>query len=383
MGFSKAIFKKVNGVLCLLCNECGEVIKTAKNFGPMEKAAVQGVITMGADYCDNHQHMAQTYSTKRYVETVKEKIKNKLREGIVRKNVLNIDITRPNQKLDIMRGIPGSGKSTKAKSLVGEGIIHSTDTLIEATGDYRGYFKKMVDSGDWSEHGRMHNRNFLNAKGSMLEGVSPVVIDNTNIKASEPKKYVEAALKMGFDEANIRIVDVADGGVSAEVLVERNSHGVGMKTIKRMTDSHRGVGKLTVSKILEAKDKKRKVLYNGVVIDDASKNKLLSTLMEMKMIPEGWKTFAHHMTISVGKPLENRGVIGNTVNLTATDVGSNDKAIAVKVTGYPTVNDVPHITIAVNVAEGGMPSNSKEITDWSPLGSPISLQGVVEEVTGK
>jgi hypothetical protein len=33
-----------------------------------------------------------------------------------------------------MRGIPGSGKSTKAKSLVGEGIIHSTDDVITSQG---------------------------------------------------------------------------------------------------------------------------------------------------------------------------------------------------------------------------------------------------------
>jgi adenylate kinase family enzyme len=33
-----------------------------------------------------------------------------------------------------MRGIPGSGKSTKAKSLVGEGIIQSTDDVITSQG---------------------------------------------------------------------------------------------------------------------------------------------------------------------------------------------------------------------------------------------------------
>jgi len=54
---------------------------------------------------------------------MKSKIKQILRESIM-KNVLGVEITSPNQKLIIMRGIPGAGKSTKANSIVGEGIIH-------------------------------------------------------------------------------------------------------------------------------------------------------------------------------------------------------------------------------------------------------------------
>jgi len=150
--------------------------------------------------------------------------------------------------------VTGSGKSTKAKSLVGEGVIHSTDDVIEeATGDYNGYFTKMVESGDWSDHGKMHHKNYLNAKASMEQGISPVIVDNTNIKATEPKKYVQAALRLGLSEDNIKIVDVADGGQKAEILAERNTHNVPLKTINRMLSSHKGVGKLTVNKILEAK----------------------------------------------------------------------------------------------------------------------------------
>lgn len=171
----------------------------------------------------------------------------------ITKNILGVEVTRPEQELIIMRGIPGSGKSTATAKLVGNGVIHSTDDLIEATGDYDGYFKKMIESGNWSEHGRMHNRNYKNAEKSMTEGVTPVIIDNTNIKAYEPKKYVEAALKLGFSEDNIKIVDLGDGGCTTEVLAERNSHNVPLKTIERMLASHKGVGELTLDKILKAK----------------------------------------------------------------------------------------------------------------------------------
>lgn len=277
----------------------------------------------------------------------------------------------------------GSGKSTKAKTLVGEGVIHSTDTLIEATGDYNGYFKKMVDSKDWSMHSKMHHTNFMNAKESMLEGFSPVVIDNTNIKAVEAKKYVEAALKMGLDEANILVVDVADGGVSATVLAERNTHNVPLETIRRMLSSHKGVGPLTIKKILESDGgvKPSKVLYSGVMLDDKSKQALLRQFATM--LPEGWKTFAHHMTTTFGEPLKNREDIGTEVELTVVALGVSDKAMAVRVSGYPTTNDIPHVTIAVNVAEGGKPYDSNKITDWgvTDLINPLKLYGVVKEMT--
>jgi predicted kinase len=378
----KALFKSNNGTVGIYCSKCGRLIKTAPNFNTMEKYAFNGVTSLLAQYCDEHKYLSMSGNEKKR-EMIRRGIKEKLREGIMTKNILNIDITRPDQELVIMRGIPGSGKSTEANSLVGEGIIHSTDTLIEATGDYNGYFAKMVESGNWSEHGRMHNRNFLNAKASMEEGVSPVVVDNTNIKASEPKKYVEAALKLGFDENNIRIVDVADGNQTVEVLAERNTHNVPLKTIKRMLTSHRGVGPLTVEKILESKgglknSSNDKVLYSAVVIDDKSKTELLRRFREA--IPADWKVIAHHMTIVFGKGLDDKNEIGKSVNLTATEVGFGDLVMAVKVDGYPSANDIPHITVAVDVAGGGKAFFSNKITDWTPLSKPINLRGVVQEI---
>jgi len=368
MAISRAIFKLNNGKGALLCSKCGKIIKIGKDFDEMEKHAYKGTISMMAVYCDEHKYM-EMHGMERKREMLRKGIKERLREGLMRKNVLNIEITRPLQELVIMRGIPGSGKSTKAKSLVGEGIIHSTDDLIEATGDYAGYFKRMVESGDWSEHGRMHGKNLSNAKDSMLAGFSPVVIDNTNIKSSEPKNYVEAALRMGMDEANIKIIDVADGGCTVEILAERNTHNVPLKTIKRMLASHKGVGTLTVDKILESKGGVKttppRVIYSGVMLDGQSKTSLIQQFASK--LPEGWKTFAHHMTTTFGKPLENREDIGQEIELTAYELGVSDMAIAVKVEGYPTTNKTPHITIAVNVAEGGKPVMSNDITDWGRL----------------
>ncbi len=184
---------------------------------------------------------------------MKDKIKEILREN-VSKNSLGIIVTRPSQELVIMRGISGSGKSTKAKSLVGEGVIHSTDEVIESLGNYNNFFKVMIESEDFSALHKAHGTNFRNAVASMKSGVSPVVIDNTNLKANEPKNYVVEALKLGFADENIKIVDVGTGGLDADGLFKRNAHGVPLEKIKAMIESHKGVGPLTLKKILESKD---------------------------------------------------------------------------------------------------------------------------------
>ena len=371
----KAKFRKIKGVWVILCEKCNKIVKTEKEFDVIEKLGLKGDVILSPRYCEEHAH----FELNGY-----EKKMNMLRRGIkevfMKKNILNIDITRPNQKLVIIRGIPGSGKSTLANKIVGEGKIHSTDTLIEATGDYNEFFKKMVDSNDWSAHSKIHNDNFINAKKSMLEGVKIVIIDNTNIKASEPKLYVEAALKMGYNENNVIIEDVGDGGVTPQVLFERNTHGVPLKTIEKMVKSHKSIGNLTVKKILEAKDMgKYKSLYSGVFLDKESKDKLVDELS--RLIPKGFKIFAHHMTIVFGKPLEDRGEYGKEVNLTATHVGVNDMVMAVKVSGYPSNNETPHITVAVNVDGGGKPFMSNKITQWDILRDEIKLSGVVTEQT--
>lgn len=380
---NKAIFKFNNGNMAILCSKCRAIIKTGVDFNEMEKFAAKGVITLLPQYCLKHKYM-NLYGQERELEKRKMGIKEKLREAVIRKNMLGVDITRPDQELIIMRGIPGSGKSTKTKSLLGKGVIHSTDDLIDATGDYNGYFKKMVDSGDWSEHGRMHNRNFINAKVSMKSGITPVIIDNTNIKASEPKKYVEAALKLGFDENNIKIIDVGDGGVSAEDLAKRNTHNVPLKTIQRMMSSHKGVGPLTVDKILQSEGGLKnhtpeKILYSAVVLDGKSKSELL-TLFGKPYYDKDWKLFAHHMTIVFGKGLDDKSEVGKQVNLVATHIGKTDKVVAVKVEGYPSSNATPHITIVVNVNAGGKPFQSNEITKWVPLKHKVQLTGTVEEI---
>jgi hypothetical protein len=265
-----------------------------------------------------------------------------------------------------------------AKSLMGEGVIHSTDDLIEGTGDYRAFFTKLIESGDFKDLSRMHSKNLSNAIKSMKDGISPVVIDNTNIKANEPKAYVVAALEMGFDDNNIEIHDVGTRGLSAEQLAESNTHGVPLDKIQTMMQSHKSVGPLTVKKILDSKDmyKQSNVLYSCVLLDGQSKGTLLDRLGIW--IPKDWKVFGHHMTITLGE-LKDKSELGKEIVLTVTKLGLSDMAMAVQVEGFRSKNDIPHITIAIN-PEGGKPVMSNDITKWQDLKS-FMIKGVVTEIT--
>ena len=126
----------------------------------------------------------------------------------------------------------------------------------------------------------------------------------------------------------------------------------------------------------------KRVSYSAVVLDDKSRAGLLKVLSPM--IPEGWDVIAHHMTIKMGA-LDNgsdaqQDMENNIkISLKVIDYAMDELVMAVGVEGYPTTNPKPHITIAVNRADGGKPFFSNKLTDWKPLGFPLTLTGKVSE----
>jgi hypothetical protein len=125
------------------------------------------------------------------------------------------------------------------------------------------------------------------------------------------------------------------------------------------------------------------ISYSAVILDDESHQKLVKVFKSM--IPEGWKIFAHHMTIMTGaldpeSQAKNDLINGSEIVLNVEDYAINDKVIAVGVNGYESVNIKPHITLAVNAAEGGKPVMSNQLTDWKPIPFPLKLTGKVTEV---
>lgn len=318
---------------------------------------------------------------------MKDNIKRILREDVQR-NMLGKSVNRPDQVLIIMRGIPGAGKSTKARELKGSGEIFSTDDRIETQGDYNEFFSNMIKNKDFSPLGKVHGLNFKMAEKAMKEGVSPVIVDNTNIRPSEAKNYVESALRMGYADDNISFVDIGTGGLSAEELAERNTHGVPLDKIKSMIQAHKSIGPLTLDKVIQSKSMNSKAPKKiaSVILDNGSRDKLIeavNSLPQINKLLEGWDVIAHHMTINFGKglPEDLKGDLGKTVQLRVNSIGMSDMAIAVGVEGYHSDNEKPHITIAVNRAEGGKPVMSNKIQNWEKWSDGPTVSGKVSEET--
>ena len=84
----------------------------------------------------------------------------------------------------IMRGIPGSGKSTKAKELAKkyDATICSADDFFESTGKYVFDVKKI---------GEAHKECFAKFSKAIKQGKN-VIVDNTNLKPFEVEKYLDA-----------------------------------------------------------------------------------------------------------------------------------------------------------------------------------------------
>ena len=123
------------------------------------------------------------------------------------------------------------------------------------------------------------------------------------------------------------------------------------------------------------------ISYSGIVLDEDSRQKLLSL-----PIPEGWKSIAHHMTITLG-PLKDSFAeiykVGDKISLTAIAIGQDERAMAVKVEPPGKISDhisFAHVTVAVNKKIGGKASDSNEIPEENFKPYDNILSGIVTEV---
>jgi len=123
----------------------------------------------------------------------------------------------------IMRGLPGSGKTTRARELAGEkGVIHSTD-------DY--FFVGGIYVHDWTKLKEYHSSNLRAFKTSLAARISVVICDNTNVKHWEYEPYVRAAEQAGYEVEVITLPHL-----SVEILHTRSTHNTPVETIQKMLD---------------------------------------------------------------------------------------------------------------------------------------------------
>jgi len=120
-----------------------------------------------------------------------------------------------------------------------------------------------------------------------------------------------------------------------------------------------------------------KVSYSAVVLDQESKQQIINHLS----IPNDWKMICHHMTIKMGELPENlKDKKGQKVTLRIVKQGKSDKALAIGVDTDLSQNAIPHITVAINIANGAKPKDSNDIKEWVDLDEPFTVSGRIEEV---
>ena len=154
--------------------------------------------------------------------------------------------------LVILRGISGSGKSTTSKNIPGivpENIFSSDDLISTNDEEYIAFFEKMKEQDNWTPLVAVQKNNLKRAVDAMKEGRTPIAIDNLGIRPWNSKRYVEAALKYGYE---IKIIDLGTGGKTPEELAARNRHGLTLEEIHRQIEKYEKEGPLTVEKILQS-----------------------------------------------------------------------------------------------------------------------------------
>jgi predicted kinase len=120
----------------------------------------------------------------------------------------------------IMRGLPGSGKTTLAKTMTGY-VRCSADDFFMVEGEYR-FDRNLLPEA--------HKTCRQNVEEALKAGLN-VIVDNTNVRLWQMQDYIDVARRY---KATIAYVDLFDGGCTDEELASRNVHGVPVENIETM-----------------------------------------------------------------------------------------------------------------------------------------------------
>jgi NEDD4-binding protein 2 len=137
----------------------------------------------------------------------------------------------------INRGLPGSGKSTKALTLAPKENIFSTDEYWMKDGRYVFNARLLGEAHSW---------NTERVRLSALKGITPIVVDNTNVRRRDFEPYVKIANTYGYtvveafpdspwwNEIRPRIANKTFTDADVKVFCEKNTHSVPFESIKNM-----------------------------------------------------------------------------------------------------------------------------------------------------
>ncbi len=129
------------------------------------------------------------------------------------------------KKLFILVGVPGSGKSFKAKEIAEHYTKNNIASLICSTDDE--FIVNGAYQFDQKKLGENHTKCQKKAESAMRYGIC-VIVDNTNILKVHREPYKNLAAKYGYEVEEVFIE------CDIEVAIKRNTHNVPEATIRRM-----------------------------------------------------------------------------------------------------------------------------------------------------
>lgn len=139
--------------------------------------------------------------------------------------------------LYIIRGIPGSGKSTFAKGLLNE-FMRTKQTAYHYESDE--FF--MVDGEykfDGSKLGAAHASCFNNIKSAIVGEVENVIVSNTFTTMKEMKDYLDLAERNGYDVKVFRMMGSCtdpDADILTRFADFKNEHKVPIEVLYNMAN---------------------------------------------------------------------------------------------------------------------------------------------------
>jgi predicted kinase len=125
------------------------------------------------------------------------------------------------KNLTIVRGLPGSGKSTFAERIttITGGLMFEADKFFELDGEYKFDRTKLGDAHQWCQG---------LVEAAMMSKISELIVSNTSVKESELKPYIDLAEKYGYRVTSL-VVENRHGNKSI--------HDVPVETIEKMKQS--------------------------------------------------------------------------------------------------------------------------------------------------
>lgn len=134
-------------------------------------------------------------------------------------------------KLIILRGLPASGKSTRAMELVPSGRDISTDDFFHTNFDRSTPY---VFNFEYIKDGSAHGWAEARVRELLTDGTGlPVCLANTNSMRWEFEAYIQMCQELDIE---FEVIDLYDAGLTDAELHARNTHDVPLEVWQRMRD---------------------------------------------------------------------------------------------------------------------------------------------------